>query len=94
MALVFEMQNMPTIGKVMEQIQHRLMVLGEVSGRSRLQNAWGFHKNKKLKLADSCEFHPVWPFGEANCQCVSCGDRPHVDYLSPSQSRRATRKAL
>lgn len=50
------------------------------------------HKNKKLKLVDSCEFHPLCPFGESqDCSCVTCGDRPDVDYLSPSRPSTATR---
>ena len=57
-ALIFELKHMPTIGKVMELILSRLVALGEASFRSKISNAFGFHKNKKLKLADSCEFHP------------------------------------
>lgn len=84
-ALLYDLGNMPTIGKVMDQIQDRLEILGEASGRTRMANAWGFHRNKKLKLQDSCEFHPSWPFGSSDdCTCFACGDRPHVDYLSPS----------
>ena len=89
MALIFALQNMPTIGKVMELILARLQVLGEASGRSKIANVFGFHKNKKLRLADTCDFHPEWPLAfpsHHECECAACGDHPHVDYLSTSQA--------
>ena len=64
-------------------------MLGEASGRSKIANAFGFHKNKKLKLEDTCDFHPEWPLSfpsQQVCECTACGDRPHVDYLSTSQA--------
>ena len=58
--LVFEVQNMPTIGKVMEQIQHRLMVLGEVIWAvAAFQNAWGSIRTRNSNWQTRVSFTPL-----------------------------------